>query len=949
MAGRRACAAALKAAAAPRLSTLAPGARQPGRSPVAVALQWSDGVPPAALPRGARAINADIRRGCSRRTPGSAPSRADSRGASLQQLTEIGMPSLSPTMTQGNIVSWKKKEGEAVAAGDVLCEIETDKATLEMESMEEGFLAKILLPDNSKDIPVGQAIAVMVDSEDDISKFADYSPGAAPPPPKKEENEDDSSDAPPPSPPPPQKESPKPSPTEEKKPEAPKAQAPPPPTPSGGEGRVFASPAARKLAEEKGVDISQIKGTGPDNRIVKADIEDYLGPAPAKQDTVPTAQPGAQTPISGQEYDDIPNSQIRKITARRLLQSKQTIPHYYLTVDLKVDKLVALRKELNALQEKAGGKKLSVNDFIIKAAAMALKKVPQVNSSWNDDYNRQYKNIDISVAVQTEHGLMVPFVKNADTLGVASISEEVKRLADAARQNKLKPSEFQGGTFTISNLGMYGIKSFSAIINPPQACILAVGTTEKRVVPGALEGEYTSAEYMSATLSCDHRLVQWVPNGLEPLRAMWRSHTPSFSKVLTDNPKEEHWLPTRPRREHDAAEQFLKPSAAPSDLWLQEKVGAVRATTLRGCSAALPAAASCRGVAAVASCAGAGGGGGGVVGWWPRPRKLLAVLASRQHSSSGSATLDQQLQGSGLIMMHAAAAHSPSRLACCSNCVIRRTSTFWGSVAALRWHIPQAPARRFWLGSAIRMGRRAAKIATRKGAQDARKAKLYGRIGKQIVAAVRAGGASPGSNAALERVLQQAKLFAVPRDVIDRNLKRASEKGQAAFEEVTYEVYGYGGVGLVLEVLTDNMNRAAANIREVVRKGGGKMADMGSVMFNFRKCGVVAVPFDKVSSDEILLAAMDAGAEDVMDPRAVNEEEPKENPSYKVITPQEDFFKCRLKLEQAGIPIDVDGSGLQFMPTALVQVDDDARELNEVLRERLLELEDVDAVYLNQD
>jgi pyruvate dehydrogenase E2 component (dihydrolipoamide acetyltransferase) len=410
-------------------------------------------------------------------------------------------------MTQGNIAKWRKNEGEEVAAGDVLCEIETDKATLEMESMEDGFLGKILVGDGAKDIPVGQAICLMVESKDELASIGDYkvsAGGGAPAPPKKEES------APPP---PPKQEAPK--------QEAPKS-APPKPAqasqPQTSGDRVFATPAARKFAEEKNISLSGIKGTGPDGGIVKADVEEYLasGPSPSKrtdQKVGGGAVPGGVQPIGDLDYIDIPNSQIRRVTAKRLLQSKQTIPHYYLSLELRVDKLLEMRAELNATLEAtkkkdAPPKKLSLNDFVIKAAALALKKVPEVNSTWTDEYIRQYNNVNVSVAVQTDHGLMVPVVKDADKKGLSTITDDVKSLAGKARSNTLKPSDYENGTFTISNLGgPFGIKQFCAIVNPPQAAILAVGTTEKKLVPGAGPGEYDVGTFMTVTMSCDHRVV----------------------------------------------------------------------------------------------------------------------------------------------------------------------------------------------------------------------------------------------------------------------------------------------------------------------------------------------------------------------------------------------------------------------------------------------------------
>ncbi|CAK9210731.1 unnamed protein product [Sphagnum troendelagicum] len=428
---------------------------------------------------------------------------------------EIGMPSLSPTMTQGNIAKWCKKEGEAVSAGDVLCEIETDKATLEMESMEEGFLAKILVPDGAKDIPVGEAICLMVESEDEIKSIGDYKPSAggtgkaedkagkeAPPAPKKEV-----SPPPPPPPPPPSSE------------EAASKPSQAPVHSSAGGDQIFASPAAKKLAEGKHVSLSSIRGTGPDGSIVKADIEEYLASRSAsKRPSAPEGQKpavsrAAAAPITEVDYTDIPNTQIRRVTAKRLLLSKQTIPHYYLSLDTRVDKLLKLRAELNAVLESsktkdAPAKKISLNDFVIKAVALALRKVPECNSSWSDDFIRQYHNVNISVAVQTEHGLMVPVVKDADKKGLSTISEDVKVLAGKARSNTLKPQDYEGGTFTVSNLGgSFGIKQFCAIINPPQACILAVGTTEKQVIPGDGTGEFLTGTFMTVTLSCDHRVV----------------------------------------------------------------------------------------------------------------------------------------------------------------------------------------------------------------------------------------------------------------------------------------------------------------------------------------------------------------------------------------------------------------------------------------------------------
>ncbi|KAG8388406.1 hypothetical protein BUALT_Bualt02G0122600 [Buddleja alternifolia] len=440
--------------------------------------------------------------------------RSFSTDSGLPPHQEIGMPSLSPTMTEarGNIARWLKKEGDKVSPGEVLCEVETDKATVEMECMEEGYLAKILRGDGSSGIKVGEIIAITVEEEDDIAKLKDYAPStsdaaAAPEAPSaptlpKEEVADESASSP-----------------------EPKVSRPSEPSSEGD--RVFASPLARKLAEDHNVTLSDIKGTGPDGRIVKADIEDYLvqlhpvdflnnliklfnvlcvAASRGKEVSRPAK---ADTSISAAiDYSDISHTQIRKVTASRLLQSKQTIPHYYLSVDTCVDKLMELRSQLNSLQEASGGKRISVNDLVIKAAALALRKVPQCNSSWTNDYIRQYHNVNINVAVQTDNGLYVPVIRDADKKGLSKIGDEVKHLAQKAKENSLKPEDYEGGTFTVSNLGgPFGIKQFCAIINPPQSGILAVGSAEKRVVPGVGPDQYKFASFMSVTLSCDHRVI----------------------------------------------------------------------------------------------------------------------------------------------------------------------------------------------------------------------------------------------------------------------------------------------------------------------------------------------------------------------------------------------------------------------------------------------------------
>ncbi|KAJ9537601.1 hypothetical protein OSB04_030334 [Centaurea solstitialis] len=424
---------------------------------------------------------------------------------------EIGMPSLSPTMTEacaGNIARWLKKEGDQVAPGEVLCEVETDKATVEMECMEEGFLAKIIHGDGAKEIKVGEVIAITVEDKDDIEKFKDYKPQAS---------DAASPEAPPASTPAKEEVVEKPISRRNQKPQSPvqllKQTVFLPALLQENwlkitmySNFIYLSITKSHLYLLTCVSLSSIKGTGPDGRIVKADIEEYLASGAKSPSAAPSkADKGT---VSAINYSDIPHSQIRKITAARLLLSKQTIPHYYLTVDTCVDKLSKLRAELNSLQEASGGKKISINDLVIKAAALALRKVPQCNSSWTNDYIRQFHDVHINVAVQTDNGLYVPVVRDADKKGLSKISEDVKILAQKARENSLKPDDYEGGTFTVSNLGgPFGIKQFCAIINPPQAGILAVGSAERRVIPGSGAAEFKFASFMPVTLSCDHRVI----------------------------------------------------------------------------------------------------------------------------------------------------------------------------------------------------------------------------------------------------------------------------------------------------------------------------------------------------------------------------------------------------------------------------------------------------------
>ncbi|XP_054032120.1 dihydrolipoyllysine-residue acetyltransferase component of pyruvate dehydrogenase complex, mitochondrial [Dryobates pubescens] len=425
------------------------------------------------------------------------PPSPQAPGSSYPPHMQVTLPALSPTMTMGTVQRWEKKVGEKLNEGDLLAEIETDKATIGFEVQEEGYLAKILVPEGTRDVPLGTALCIIVEKESDIPAFADYQPTAVP------DIQAQAPSPPPPPPPPPAMAAPAPAPP----PQPAVPSAPAAPTPGAPrKGRVLVSPLAKKIAAEKGIDLAQVKGTGPDGRITKKDVESFVppkvAPAPAPE-AVPAAAAVAAAPVG--TFTDIPISNIRRVIAQRLMQSKQTIPHYYLSVDVNMGDVLVLRKELN--QEVSDNIKLSVNDFIIKAAALACLKVPEANSSWMDTVIRQNHVVDVSVAVSTPAGLITPIVFNAHVKGLASISRDVVSLAAKAREGKLQPHEFQGGTFTISNLGMYGIKNFSAIINPPQACILAVGSSEKRLVPADNEKGFEVASVMSVTLSCDHRVV----------------------------------------------------------------------------------------------------------------------------------------------------------------------------------------------------------------------------------------------------------------------------------------------------------------------------------------------------------------------------------------------------------------------------------------------------------
>ncbi|KAM4620647.1 dihydrolipoyllysine-residue acetyltransferase component of pyruvate dehydrogenase complex, mitochondrial [Polymixia lowei] len=419
------------------------------------------------------------------------PAAAAAPGSSYPSHLKILLPALSPTMTVGTVQRWEKKVGEKLSEGDLLAEIETDKATIGFEVQEEGYLAKIMVSEGTRDVPLGTPLCIIVEKESDIAAFNDYvetgvAEAATPPP------------APAPTPAAPAAVAP--------------TSAPVAPAAAGAprKGRVFASPLAKKLAADKGIDLAQVSGSGPDGRVTRKDIENFVPPKAAPAVPAATAAPtpaAAPTPVApAGTFTDIPISNIRRVIAQRLMQSKQTIPHYYLSVDVNMDQVLELRKELNN-EVKAQNIKLSVNDFIIKASALACLKVPEANSSWLDTVIRQNHVVDVSVAVSTANGLITPIVFNAHTKGLAAICSDVSSLAAKAREGKLQPHEFQGGTFTISNLGMFGIKNFSAIINPPQACILAVGGSEKRLLPADNEKGFDVANIMAVTLSCDHRVV----------------------------------------------------------------------------------------------------------------------------------------------------------------------------------------------------------------------------------------------------------------------------------------------------------------------------------------------------------------------------------------------------------------------------------------------------------
>ena len=413
--------------------------------------------------------------------------------------TEILMPALSPTMEEGTLSKWHVKEGDTVSSGDIMAEIETDKATMEFEAVDEGVIGKILVEEGTEGVKVNTAIAILLEegeSADDIGDVASPAPA-----PEAAPAADDAG-----------------KPARSESTEKPATPAPAAPQASDG-SRIFASPLARRIAADKGLDLAAIKGSGPHGRIVKADVENATATAPKAEAAKPAAEaaapaakpaagPGADAVMAmyeGREYEEITLNGMRKTIAARLTEAKQSIPHFYLRRDIELDALMKFRGELNK-QLEPRGVKLSVNDFIIKACALALQAVPDANAVWAGDRMLKLKPSDVAVAVAIDGGLFTPVLKDAEMKSLSALSAEMKDLAARARDRKLAPHEYQGGSFAISNLGMFGIDNFDAVINPPHGAILAVGAGVKKPVVGK-DGELTVATVMSVTLSVDHRVI----------------------------------------------------------------------------------------------------------------------------------------------------------------------------------------------------------------------------------------------------------------------------------------------------------------------------------------------------------------------------------------------------------------------------------------------------------
>ncbi len=410
----------------------------------------------------------------------------------------ITMPALSPTMEEGNLAKWLVKEGDAVSAGDVIAEIETDKATMEVEAVDEGTVAKILVAEGTEAVKVNAVIAVLAEEGEDVSDAAQAEPAPAAPPAAAEPPAAANGSG--------------------GQPPAAAAPAPAAPTAPAGGPRVFASPLARRIAREGGLDIAAVAGSGPHGRIIKRDVEAALagGAAPAAA-TAPATAPTAPAPASDDatlklfeegSYELIPHDGMRKTIAKRLVESKQSIPHFYLTIETELDALLKLRGELNGAAPTKDDKpayKLSVNDMVIKALALALRDVPDANASWTEAAMVKHKHADVGVAVAIPGGLITPIVRRAEEKPLSVISNEMKDFAARARERKLLPHEYQGGSTAVSNLGMFGVKEFSAVINPPHATILAVGAGQQRAI--VRDGAVATATMMSVTLSTDHRAV----------------------------------------------------------------------------------------------------------------------------------------------------------------------------------------------------------------------------------------------------------------------------------------------------------------------------------------------------------------------------------------------------------------------------------------------------------
>ncbi|CAF1046042.1 unnamed protein product [Rotaria sordida] len=445
---------------------------------------------------------------------------------SLPSHKKIALPALSPTMESGTLRSWAKQEGDKISEGDILAEIETDKATLGFESIDEGYLAKIIIPAGSKDIPVGKLCAVIVENQEDIAAFKDYkgedagtaaekkSSDEQTTSPKKTEKKEK------------EKESTKPSDSTSKTEQQTTSTTKTKTTTTSSskkDGQVFASPFARKLAEEKGVDLELVQGTGPNGRVIAEDIEKFIKEGGAKvaakkekdKQAVPTKAAKKETAARAGGYDEQQVSELRAENARRVVESKSTIPHYYLAIDVDVNEILKLREKLNDMltskskdpKDKSRG--ITINDFIIKAAALACKKRPEANSIWMEKSIRQYETVDINVAINTDAGVLVtPILYNVDQKGLSTINQELSQLSKKANDGNLSDNELEMGTFTVSNLGMYGVTNFSAVIYPQQSAILAIGGIETKIIPAQDSPKgFRQSSILNVTLSCDHRVI----------------------------------------------------------------------------------------------------------------------------------------------------------------------------------------------------------------------------------------------------------------------------------------------------------------------------------------------------------------------------------------------------------------------------------------------------------